>query len=398
MDYHLASSPELPALNEHPVYSTGMAHIALGQWQQATLAFQLLKDLYPDNAEAKELLEQAHMRAALARSQPKQTSRVKKRLNPRQLFISVVAAIVLAIVAYAGYEVWVFPALTQELRLRQVTSLRQAADEAMVAGDYARARESLRSLQTILPEDGGVIQDLQRIDQVEKSSALYTKAKELMEAGNWDQAIVVLTELQSLDAAYRDLAQLLQIAQESQALEQQFQAAEEAFSRDDWATAIAGYIALQQASLTFRFEDVHARLFESYIRHGQALLEEAGSDPEQVSQAISAFSEALKLRPMDAGALKERNLAETYLAALSSKEQDEVIDLLQMIYGERPDYAGQQAAQLLYTALLVRGDSSLQAGNEPAAIADYQAAAQIAVENPSEAQEKLSNLVSEGNP
>lgn len=398
MDYHLTSSPELPALNEHPVYSTGMAHIALGQWQQATLAFQLLKDLYPDNAEAKELFEQAHMRAALARSQPKQTSRVKKRLNPRRLFISVVAAIVLAIVAYAGYEVWVFPALTQELRLRQVTSLRKAADEAMVAGDYARARESLRSLQTILPEDGGVIQDLQRIDQVEKSSGLYTKAKELMEAGNWDQAIVVLTELQSLDAAYRDLPQLLQTARESQALEEQFQAAEGAFGRGDWATAIAGYAALQQASLTFRFEDVHARLFESYIRHGQALLEEAGSNPEQVSQAISAFSEALKLRPMDAGALKERNLAETYLAALNSKEQDEVIDLLQTIYGERPDYAGQQAAQLLYTALLARGDSSLQSGNQPAALADYQAAIQVAVEDPSSAQEKLNNLASEGNP
>ena len=75
-----------------------------------------------------------------------------------------------------------------------------------------------------------------------------------------------------------------------------------------------------------------------------------------------------------------------------------MIDLLQTIYNEQPGYAGKGAAQLLYTSLLERADASLESGDEAAAAADYQVAAQLLVEDPSQAQEKLSELASEMTP
>lgn len=398
MDFDFTPVAELPPLQEHPFYTEGMAQIASGQWQQASQSLQLLQGIYPDSAEVKELLDQVQMRAALAQFQPKHSSRATKRLNGRRLIVGALMAMILVIAGYVVYEMWINPMIVQELRLRQITSLRKEADEAIETGDYARAHQALQKLEAILPGDARTIEALRQVDQVERLAALYDETKALMAAGSWDQAIESLTQLQRLDPQYRDLPQLMQIAQESQAMEKQFQAAEEAFASNDWATAIAQYEAIREANLTFRFEEVQARLFESHLNYGQMLLGEAGTDPNLVAEALVHFSEALKLRPVDAGALDERHLAETYLAALNSDDQDQVIDLLQTIYNEQPGYAGKGAAQLLYTNLLERADASLESGDEAAAAADYQVAAQLLVEDPSQAQEKLSELASEMTP
>lgn len=395
MDYDLTASTELPPLQEHPVYAQGMAQIASGQWQQAFQSLNLLQDIYPDDAEVKDMLEQVQMRTTLTQFPPRQSSRTKKRPNTRLMMAGMLGMIIIAIAAYVAYEVWINPVIVQELRWRQITNLRHEADEALMAGDYAGARQSLQKLQAILPEDPQTIEALRRLEEVDRASVLYNEAKALMAAGTWDQAIATLGELQSLDAEYRDLPQLLHAAQESQAMDVQFQAAEDAYDSGDWANAIAQYESLREASLTFRFEEIQARLFESHLSYGQAILEEAGTDVEQVSEAISNFSAALKIRPVDANALNERRLAETYLVALNSVDQGEVIELLQMIYNERPDYAGNQVAQLLYSTLLERAESLLDSGDEAAAIADYQVAAQLSVKDASEAQKMLAELTAE---
>jgi hypothetical protein len=101
---------------------------------------------------------------------------------------------------------------------------------------------------------------------------------------------------------------------------------------------------------------------------------------------------------VDAKALSERRLAESYLVALGSEDQDEVIDLLQTIYNERPDYAGNQVAQLLYSTLLKRAEVFLESGDEAVAMIDYQLAAQLLVDDVSEAQEMLTELTVETAP
>jgi Flp pilus assembly protein TadD len=374
-----------------------MAYIDAGQWQQAFEAFQLLQGIYPNNPEVKDVLNEMQIRATMVDVRPRARDNKGRRIT-RWLLVSALLIIIISVAAYVIYEMWVSPVLIYEFRLRQVTSLRSEADEAMAAGDYARAREALEQLQTIVPEDPETIAALRRAEQAEKLSGLYGEAKSLIAAGNWDQAIEVLTELQSLDAQYRDLPQLMQMVQESQALDRQYQSAEAAFTRGDWSIAINQYEALHQANVTFKFDEVQSRLFESHLQYGLELVETAGTDPDQVTEALSHFSEALKLRPTDTETLNERRLAETYLAALDSGEPDETVELLQTIYDERPDYAGQEAVHLLYKTLTERAVASLEAGDRAAAITDYQNAAQLSVEDPSEAQQKLAELMSTASP
>lgn len=398
MAYDFAASAELPPIHEHPVYLQVMDQIATARWRQAFESLQLLKDIYPDDAEVKDLLEQIQMRTALAQLQPRQSSRTAKRPNIRLVIVGLLGIILIGLAAYVVYVLWISPVIVEEVRLRQITSLRNEADEALIAGDYARARQSLEKLQSALPEDPQTLAALRRVEQVERSSVLYSEAKALMAAGDWGHAIATLTELQMLDAAYRDLPQLLQAAQESQAMDRQFQAAEEAYNGEDWANAIARYEALRQTSFTFRFEEIQARLFESHLSYGQTIIEEAGTDVDRVSEAVAHFSDALKIRPVDAKALSERRLAENYLVALGSEDQNEVIDLLQTIYDERPDYAGNQVAELLYSTLLKRAEFILDSGDEAVAIIDCQLAAQLLVDDVSEAQEMLTELTAETAP
>jgi hypothetical protein len=186
--------------------------------------------------------------------------------------------------------------------------------------------------------------------------------------------------------------------QEAQALNEQFLKAEAAFERGDWETAIAHYRVIQQASFTFRFDDIQTRLFESHLNYGQALLVEADQTPDQVAKAQLHFSEALKFSPVDEVALNERSLTEIYLAALNSEDEEERIDLLQQIYANRPDYANGAVAQLLYLTLIQRGDAFLKSGSRDSAVADYQAAAQLLVEDPSEAQERLAEHMAKAAP
>jgi tetratricopeptide (TPR) repeat protein len=395
MDAEYTTSNKPPPLNEHPIYIEGTAQIDSWQWQQAFESFQLLQGIYPENAEVQERLEDVQMRATLIQFQLKEGSYKTKRFNLRRFVVGIVVVIIMAIGAYVAYEFWIGPVLIQELRIQQITTLRDQADAALAGGDYAQARQNLQQLQEILPEDLDAIEKLHQMERVERLSSMYSEARTLMAVGNWDQALEILTELESLDRHYRDLRQLLQTARASQALDIQFQAAEDAFARGDWAVAIAQYEALQQSDLTFRYDDTQTRLFTSHLNYGQTLLETAEDDSDRVDEILSHFLEALKLRPLDKKALDERRRAETYRSALNSPDQDEMIELLQTLYGEQSDYAGQAAANLLYITLLDRAASFLSSGNKTAAIADYEVAAGLLVEDPSAAQEKLVELTAE---
>lgn len=390
MNYETLSQPEIPPLLEHPMYRDGMAAVNAGRWPEAVAALELLLNIYPDTHDLAKLLEEARMRATMARFQPKHRP---KRIPRRFLAGGLLVLVVLLLAGFGLYKLWLQPILLQELAVRQVTRLRTTADEAIARGDYRLARQSLEQLQLILPEDPETASALQRTERLEKLTGLYDEASRQMAAGNWNEAITALTELESLDAEYRDLPQLLAQARQAQNLNKQFEAAEAALSSGDYMAAIAGYQALQEADFSFRYEDIQAGIFEGHLRYGQQLLAEAGSNPEPVSEALAHFDQALKLQPANAEALAERRLAESYLRALTSKNRDEIIDQLQIVVQQDENYAGKTAVQLLYNRLSERAASLLAAGDRDAAIADYQLAARLGVADATAAQEKLAELV-----
>lgn len=397
MTYNVTTSPHPQSPFEHPTYSEGMNYVGKGQWQKAIAAIEALQALYPDNADIRELLTDINMRATVAQAQPRKKAKGAARRTARIVMIGLVGLIVLSVVGWVAYKWWFEPTFLHEYRVRQLTELRQAADEAIIAGRYTEARQTLAEMRTILPEDADIDESLQRVEQLEQMTGLYHTAQEQLTDQEWDKAIATLTELQRMDAQYRDLPELLATAQQAQALEGQFQAAEADFAAGEWARAITTYDQLHQTSLTFRFEAIQTRLFEAHFNLAQELIATANSDAAQVTAALGHFSEALTIRPVDEAALDERRLAEIYFAALSGNDRDQAIEFLKSIQAERPDYAGYAAAELLYTYLIARADDQLVAGQPQIAQDDYQAAVRLPVADSSEAQEKLAELTADSN-
>jgi hypothetical protein len=398
MDQELLSSAQSGPLHEHPLYIKGIELRDAGQWRPAFETIQMLQGAYPDDAELNEVFDQIQMRTTMAHFQVSNNATGTRGGNWRKIILGLLLIVIVATAGYVAYEFWIDPVIVHELRVHQTASLRSKADEAIAAGDYAQARQALQQLANYLPEDPATSEMLLRIERVERSSELYATAKTLIARADWGQAVEVLIELQTLDAQYRDVPQLLRVAQESQALEQQFRTAESAFAAEEWVSAITQYEALRQTSLSFRFEEVQARIFESHLRYGQSLVMKAGNNSELVTAALHHFSAALSFKPIDSEVLRERRLAEMYIAALNSQDRDELIELLQAIYDEQPDYAGNSAVQLLYLTLLERAESAVDSGDNDAGIADYQIAAHLQVKNPEKAQDKLIELTSADTP
>ena len=129
------SVDSLPPLQEHPFYDEGMTHLDAGRWREAFDSFQHLAELYPDVTEAQRLLDDIKMRATLSEMQPKSHTQAAAKRRVRRVVTSILIALVIIPVIYIGYDLWLGPMVRQELRLRQVTSLRQQADLAITAGD-----------------------------------------------------------------------------------------------------------------------------------------------------------------------------------------------------------------------------------------------------------------------
>lgn len=385
-------------LKDHPLYKTALAQASAGEWNQAFQTFESLQTLYPDDPDLQKLLKEAQMRGTLSQLRPTHRKKRKSSSGLKRWGIGFLAVTVVVMAGYLAYAFWINPVFLQEWRIQQIIRLRKAADEAIATGDYGQARQSLQQLQEFLPKDPEAAETLHQIEQLEKVTQLYNDAKTLLQTEKWDQAIETLSELQTLDSPYRDTKQLLQLAREFKTLDKQFQTAEKSFADGNWATAIAQYKAIHQANLTFKYELIQKRLFESYLAYGRLLLAKSGGKPNQVAQALSQIDKALKIRPIDSEALNEHRLAETYLTALNTDVPDVRITLLQTLYNERSDTIQQDVAQLLYSALLERAETSLKTGQSDAALEDIQRAAKLPVADPSVAQEKLSNLLAESSP
>lgn len=389
---------DLHPLREHPLYRSGMAQANAGKWHLALQTFQSLQTLYPGDTELQQLLQEARMRGTLSQLQPKRSKRRRQISGPKRWALGLLIIVGVAVVGYLAYVLWLYPVLFQEYRLQQITQLRQGADELIAGGNYSQARQSLEELHQYLPNDPETVEMLHKVEQLEQAAQLYNQAQTLLQTESWDQAIETLTALQALDNQYRDSQELLRQAREFKQLDTQFQTAEQSLADGNLETAIFQFEAIHQANLSFKYDRVQKRLFDSHLAYGYQLLAESAANPEQISQALSQIELALRINPVDAEALNQRRLAENYLNALTSNVLDDRIDLLQALYNERSDSIEQDIARLLYAALLERADTSLENGNSDVAVEDVERAAKLPVEDPSAAQEKLSNLLAGNEP
>lgn len=102
-----------------------------------------------------------------------------------------------------------------------------------------------------------------------------------------------------------------------------------------WQQAYGRLEQLHLLAPDFRSEEVKGLLYEAAYREGMELLQE-----DRMEEALRAFDRALRWKPNDREALRQRDLAEAYILGISYfyADWDSAIAIFESLYREAPEY------------------------------------------------------------
>lgn len=139
--------------------------------------------------------------------------------------------------------------------------------------------------------------------------------------------------------------------------EQLLAQASDAYAQDDWVSTARTLTQLRALDSEYEQEAVEAMLFTSLYNAGTAYLEQ-----DNLEGGISYLDQAIALRPLDADAVNQRNLAARYLDALNywGVDWDLCIERLEALQAIAPYY--KDVGTRIYQAYLAYADYFAQQG------------------------------------
>lgn len=269
-------------------------------------------------------------------------------------------------------------------------------EEAVSLVDAEQYEAAYDKFKSIAAQRSNFRDVLIRINDLEKNFLIVDSletANQAFQNQEWDKAIEGYEYIRTLDPGFysQDIEEYLYrsyvfaaeeaLASETQTLET-LQIAENYFSR---ALTLRPQNAEIRARRALAREAYDVRLANSYLDNAENILVTQPDSLSALKIADTYFNEALKIRPNDADIKAKRELAQTYLKAVDNYALgfwDNVIDLMNVVYQQDPDYASGTARQTLYEAYVARARNNMVIGDYNDALEDAQNAALIAQESP----------------
>jgi serine/threonine protein kinase/outer membrane protein assembly factor BamD (BamD/ComL family) len=208
---------------------------------------------------------------------------------------------------------------------------------------------------------------------------VYQEAQAAFQTGDWEKAVELFDAILANDPDYQDSATLREQAKANRALEQSFREGEAAYAEGRWDETIDVLNRLHQTDASFRIDEVRAMLCDAYLQRGRVQVAEHAdaSDTTSIETAAEDFKAGLAICPDNPALSAQQVYAQSFLLALKAQASEDyktVIQELTPIVTTQPDYASDNARQMLYTALVKRGDTRQQAGDLDAALLDFEQA------------------------
>jgi|GEM_PF-550770 len=256
--------------------------------------------------------------------------------------------------------------------------------------------------------------------------ALYEEAQVAISGGNQQQAIALLDQILKEDPDYADAASLkrdliatptpsptpsptatlaptftptLAPTPTSMAdtLSIQLAEAQTAIDGADWSQAIELLTEISSLDADYQKAQVALLLCDAYAGRGLETLTNLNLENKEaeVNLALADFEAGAEACPRRSDLRDQAERANAYLQALATpkSEAETLIRILTPIVAVEPDYAEQDAKNLLYAAYLERGDARREAAEIVGALSDYEAALALNVADPSEAQTRRAELL-----
>jgi tetratricopeptide (TPR) repeat protein len=175
-----------------------------------------------------------------------------------------------------------------------------------------------------------------------------------------------------------------------------FEDAAARYKNEDWSGAIETLEQVRGQNPNYRRDDVEVLLVASLVNLANKILSEAPDPTDVYDETMALFDKAVKIRPQDESVLRERALAKAYLQGLARFQEEDwegAVEELRFAYEHDPGYAAGKVVELLYLANIRCGDGRAEAEDFQGALACYGAAAQLPVDDVSEADTKYAALL-----
>jgi len=311
--------------------------------------------------------------------------------------LGIVAVIaLLAGVSYRIYTNWLVPAQTLRDEVTHLRELRELAKGYMAGGDYARVADLYKEILSQVPDDSTAAAGLERAEELQELAIAYDRALELTREARWDEALKAWQAILAVDSNFRDVKHWIAFVEEQDLLYSLFTDAEVRYGSEDWSSVIEILEQVRGQNANYRRHDVEVLLVGSLVNLAKQILSEAPDPTDVYDQTIELFDKAVKIRPQDESVLTERAVAEAYsqgFARFQEEDWEGAVEELRFAYEHDPPYAAGKLVGFLYLANVHCGDGRAEAGDFQGALACYQAAIELPVDDVSEAETKYAALV-----
>ncbi len=335
--------------------------------------FIQLEAMQPEQRQAVlEPSEQPKVQRSALSAQPKPARSRSSRKMPWGVVIVVLALVVAAaVVLYAMGFLDEFVGSQRQARVQVLVNQGRAA---MNVGDYDRAVGVFSEALALAPNDDDIKTWYAKAQRFQQLASLYIQAEADVAVEDWDSALEKLQRIASMDPTYSDVGKKISLVKVQQTLQGEFVAAQQMLDEGNYGQAIRALEQLRDQDASFRLVEVRQALVFAYFRQGVELISNAGESLDIVGQAIQSFDRAILLSPNDAAAIEERRLADLYRQGYLFYTQSnwpQAALVLQQIYGLRPDYAEGRVVSMLCTSYLRLGDAYYGAGDLLQALLQY---------------------------
>lgn len=238
---------------------------------------------------------------------------------------------------------------------------------------------------------------------------LYGEAQTAIENNNPAQAVAILDQILDEDPNYADAAELRlnllatltpvvdAATPTPDLLLAELEAAQDAIESGAWTDAIDLLLALRETDPDYEAVQISTLLCDAYAGRGLDTINRITPDAEaaQMDVALTSFQAGVAECPRRIDLQEQSERAANYITVLDTPAADyaTIISLLNPIVAANPNYAAGIAKQRLYEAYLGRGNVRYQATDNIGALSDYEAAIDLGVDDPSEAQRGRAEVI-----
>lgn len=375
---------------QHPLYPVAAKHLQQGEWKAGLMVVDRLIKLFPSEQELRSLRNEFLFKESLDGAEVGERA-IEGRQKLRRALVGIATLSVALGVAYLGlrtYSGWIgqqfnsASAQVQQHILNTRLAAKQADAEALIqVGRLDEAEAVLQEIAELDPAFAGLPELHAQLATERQLSGIYVLAMQQIDAGEWLGAKASLEQLSAIEPNYRDVNLQMIYIERQTLLGNLLTDGEAAIDRADWEQAVAAFETVRTLHPDHQPEYVQARLFESYVNAGRAVLIGQEDSLAALEQAEVHLRRALALRPQEADIKREREMAGLYLKAQGDFDVGNwsgVIDALELVIAVAPDYAQGTARQTLYDAYMARGGHQMSIHNYSEASNDFTRAVALA--------------------